>query len=487
MAVFVLTFAVCAVSLTTHRQLGYLRGMADRWLGLGVNQRVHGVLGDGQEPTVFKPPGYPTFIALVLLVRGEAPRPAGEYTSYPPWSELHGLTLRYDPADVARAVSAVYWAQALALAAAAALMFLWLARLARVEVAFVGALLFGLSPHTLILVGFLHYGVLHLLLMIAGALALERALSGQAPSRARLFVAGLVWGLATLVRPVTLLLPPFVLALLLLRRARPWRTALAAAVTFTLGMAAVVAPYTARNYALSGTVVPVSAQVWMNLWAASLAEVPPQPDHIRWKAVREPLMRILKRVPEAPLRTDPETVRDSLRLEAEFRRLTLRNLGRRPRVYAANVASSLWTLVRDMPTVLVKNFQYMGRPEATVRDWYSLGRRQDFHPPGASRASAAMVHALGLFSVAALLIDLRRRDPALQVAATLYVCVVVAHALVWMDLLYYYVKLPFVFAGGFRFVDMALLRLGRHAGRAGETAVLVLLAALGIGLAAWVL
>ena len=485
---FALTLSVCAISLTTHRQLGYLRGMADRWLGLGLNLRVNGVLGDGQEPTVFKPPGYPAFIALVVLVRGEAPQRIGVYTSYPAWSELHGLPLPYDPAAVARAVSAVYWAQAIALSAAAALLFLWLCRVAREPVAFVGALLFGLSPHTLILVGFLHYSVLHLLLMIAGALALEHALASAPPARGRWVLAGMVWGLATLVRPVTLLLPPFVLAVLLLRRrTRPWRTALGAALVFTLGMGAVLAPYTARNYARSGTLIPVSAQVWMNLWAASLSDVPPQPDHIRWKAVREPLMRILKRVPESPLRTDPETVRDSLRLEAEFRRLTIRNLERKPGVYAANVAASLWTLVRDVPTVLVKNFQYMGRPEATVRDWYALDRKQDFHPPGASRASAWMVHVLGLFSLAALIVDLRRRDPALLVTAALWLCVVVAHALVWMDLLYYYVKLPFVFVAGFRFVDLALAWLGRRAGGARETLAHVLLLALGIGLAAWVL
>ncbi len=483
---FALTLSVCAVSLTTHRQLGYLRGLADRWLALGLNQRVHGVLGDGQEPTIFKPPGYPTFIAFVVLVGVEKPRATETFPAYPAWSELHGLMVRYEPADVARIVTAVYWAQALALAAAAALLFLWLARLMRVEVAFVGALLFGLSPHTLILAGFLHYSALHLLLMIAGGVALEWALSGERPSRGRLFAAGLVWGIATLVRPVTLLLPPFLLLALLLRDRR-WRAPAASVLVFTLGMTAVIAPYTVRNYLRSGAIVPVSAQVWMNLWAASLAPVAPQPDHLRWKAVRMPLMRILKRVPESPLRTDPETVRDSLRLEAEFRRLTLRNLGRRPGVYVANFASSLWTLVRDMPTVLVRNFQYLGRPEATVRDWYSPGRVQDFHPPGASRLSAAVVHALGLFSVAALLLDARRRDPALLVAGTLYACVVVAHALVWMDLLYYYVKLPFVFVAGFRFVDQALAWLGGRAGRAWEAVVLVLVTALGVGLAAWVL
>jgi hypothetical protein len=140
-----------------------------------------------------------------------------------------------------------------------------------------------------------------------------------------------------------------------------------------------------------------------------------------------------------------------------------------------------------MPTVLVRNFQYLGRPEATVRDWYAPGRVQGFHPSGASRLSAAMVHVLGLFSVAALVRDARRRDPALLVAATLYACVVVAHALVWMDLLYYYVKLPFVFVAGFRFLDQALAWLGGRAGRAWEALLLVLLTALGVSLAAWVL
>jgi hypothetical protein len=98
-----------------------------------------------------------------------------------------------------------------------------------------------------------------------------------------------------------------------------------------------------------------------------------------------------------------------------------------------------------------------------------------------------MVHALGLFSLAALLVDLRRRDPALLVAGTLWLCVVVAHALVWMDLLYYYVKLPFLFVGGFRFVDLAAGVLGRRAGGAWEAALLVVLLALGLGLTAWVL
>jgi hypothetical protein len=478
---------VCAASVATHRQFGYLRGMADRWFALGLNLRVHGVLGTGPSPTIFKPPGYPAFIAGVLLATRPSPREAAEPTSYPPWSELHALPVPYAEDDVVSAVSAVYWAQALLQSAAAALMFLWLARLARPEVALVGALLFGISPHALVAVGFLHYGALHLFLMTAGALCLQIAVGREPTARGPWLVAGVVWGLATLVRPVTLLLPPFLLAGLLLWRVRRARAALATVGAFTFGMVAVVGPYTVRNHAVSGTVVPVSAQVWMNLWAATLSDVSADPDHLRWKAVREPLMRILKRVPGSRLRTDPESVDDSLRLESEFRRLTLRNLGRRPWVYASNVATSFWTLVAHMPTVLVRNFQYLGRPEATVRDGFAPGRPQDFHAAGASRASAAMVLLLTVFFAAALVADARRRDPALVIAATLYLCVVVAHALVWMDLLYYYVKLPFLFAGGFRFVDLVVGWAGRRFGRMAEAVPLVGLTVAGVGLTAWVL
>ena len=52
--------------------------------------------------------------SLVVLVGADAPRPTETFPAYPAWSDLHGLMVRYEPADVAHVVSAVYWAQALA-------------------------------------------------------------------------------------------------------------------------------------------------------------------------------------------------------------------------------------------------------------------------------------------------------------------------------------------------------------------------------------
>src|SRR5262245_52812788 len=87
-------FVAVAISLSSHRQLGYLRGLSDRWFALGLNLSARAVFGEGDERTVFKPPGYPLLIAAaVRTVLG--PPPEAEPGSFPGDSSLVGLTLPY--------------------------------------------------------------------------------------------------------------------------------------------------------------------------------------------------------------------------------------------------------------------------------------------------------------------------------------------------------------------------------------------------------
>ena len=151
------------------------------------------------------------------------------------------------------------------MAAAATLLFVWLAGWLRPELALAAAILFGLSPLTVAWVGMLHYAALHLLGLVAAMWALQRAF--LAPERRRfMLLTGALVGLLTLVRPVTLVLPAFAFVALLVRARGSWRPALRATALLTLGMAAVILPWTARNYAVSGRFVPVNLQAGVVAW-----------------------------------------------------------------------------------------------------------------------------------------------------------------------------------------------------------------------------
>lgn len=152
-----------------------------------------------------------------------APTPSRGFPSrFPATSELEGLVVPYEPSYLERAARIVYWSNAVLLAAAASLLFIWLSDCFRRGVALVAGLLFGLNPYSVILAGVLHYSILHLLAVIAGCYLLHRAMRREdgRPSWA-LLAAGIAWGLATLIRPMTVILPPFVFGALLLRSGSP--------------------------------------------------------------------------------------------------------------------------------------------------------------------------------------------------------------------------------------------------------------------------
>jgi Dolichyl-phosphate-mannose-protein mannosyltransferase len=365
--VFAATLALADGSVAGHRQLGYMRGLADRWLALALNLAAHGVFGNGSEATVFKPPGYPAFLSSLLMLTLGSPPPADAPTRFPNASELAGLAVPLEASYVQRAVRVVYWSHAIVLALTAGLFFLWLSEFVRDSVALAGSLLFGLNPYSVILVGMLHYSLLHLFTLVAACYLLYRALRG--PSRAwPMVAAGVAFGIVTLVRPSTLALPPFVFLALLLRSGFSWSRSLRTGALYTAGMILALAPWTARNHAVTGRVIPVNAQLWMNVWAATARPVDIQPNHYRWKALRDRWMVILKRVPAQRLVTNPESVSDNLALEAELRDVSLRNLERRPEVYAQNVLRSFVTFNLRINSVLVKVFQHLQQPGAVIKD-----------------------------------------------------------------------------------------------------------------------
>jgi hypothetical protein len=424
---------------------------------MALHFAAEGTVGKGGEPTVFKPPGYPVFGGLLLRAALGAPPFEPERSPRGIAPDWQWLVPPWVPAYLARGVGVLHAAQLVCVAAAAALLFLWLARLTSRGAALTGALLFGANPGTLAIAGTVHYAVLHLTLIVAGGLLLQRGLDDVTPRRGRLVAAGVVWGLATLVRPIALLLPP-VAAVAIGLLVRPARRGAAAWSWLVLGMALVVAPYAARNLALSGRLIPVNAQAWAVLFSATARKASAQPNHFRYKEVREEQMEVQSRVAARTLDEawEPYDVENNLALESAYRAAALENLRQRPGVYLYNLGQSTLTLLLDMPTIYVDLFCRKQRSPHRWPQWYWPGTPQDALRTWSGGLFLAGTRVLTALGALGLWIALRRRDRALLAPLAVAVTLGAAHALTWMDVTYYYVKLPFLVIFGLYGLDRAL-------------------------------
>ena len=459
---FLLSLATGAWSLATHRQLEGLGGMVDEWFLVGLNLRVHGTLGiEPGRPDVVLAPGYPVFAAALAAL---SPAPSAVTTAY-----------------LRRSMGLLFAAQAVLLAASAAALFLWLSNRLGTPAALAAGTILGTNPYTVALVGLLHYDVLHIALLVAGSWALQEACDRRERSTWPFVAAGAIWGAATLVRPVTLILPFFVAAgLLLLEGLRP-RRVLRATAAFVLGMALIVSPFTIRNRALTGRWVAVNAEGWMALWGSTARVLGIHPNHYNWGELYvDDFLPIFRRVTGEPTYSRHAFIDHTLALDDAFREAALANIRERPGIYATNGLRSFAAFNLGFNSVLVRVFQHLQRtPAWPSQDWFSVGRSQDFLPRPAGTGVDVFVGLLTLLAGAGLVVGALRRDPGLVAAAAVYACLCAAHSLVYMDLMYYYAKVPFLLVFG----AWALARLPKREGAWAATG----LASLSLLLTAFVL
>ena len=423
--VFLFTMAAAGYLLLVRRPLLTLGGLTDEWLPLGYNLAAYGTLGWGSEPILLRPPGYPAFIAGVLRLATRVPA-------------------RLTPSYHVIAIALVLLAQAVLLAVTAALLFAWLRRRVGNALAFAAALLYGLNPYSLVLPGLLHYDVLHLFLLVAGCAALDLALARADDTLSPLAAAGALWGIAALVRPVTLPLPLFVLVMILARGLRGRRAA-TAALAFSLAMAAVIAPWTARNYGLTGRLIPINVQGWAVLWGSTVMPFRLDPNQYQWAAVAAAHMRPIHRRVTGKEYDYPGYLEHNVALEAAYKEDALRNLGRQPQVYLWNVARGFLSLSLQINTSLVSVFQRIQRTgEMVSQTWFWEHAEAERRETRTSRATGVLAALLTVLAGIGIARGVARRDPFLLVPGLVYLCVAGAHTLVLVDFMYYYVRLPFL-------------------------------------------
>jgi hypothetical protein len=374
---------------------------------------------------VLRAPGYPLFVAGVLALALEKPG---------------GVSHEY----MVRGASAIYAAQAVLMALAGMLLFLWLSDFVSRGTAFSAGLLMATNPYAVTLVGLVHYSVLHLFLLVAGCLALHRMLSTDAPRRGAALAAGLVWGCATLVRSTTLILPPFVLLLLLLRT-RSLRRSFSAALVFTAGMGLAIAPVAIRNYRVSHRFVPVNLQAAAVLWGSTVKPLPIDPDSYRWYEIGDELVRVMAPVTGEPGYSYEAFVRHHLRLEDEFAKEALKNIELHPAVYLGNSLRNFVSFLRDTSSILIRVFGYSQPPRPWVDAmWFRRGTPRGFLPVQPAAAYAQLGAALTVLAALGLALALARHDTLALAPAAVFLCLASAHAVTHMDLLFYYQRLPFV-------------------------------------------
>jgi 4-amino-4-deoxy-L-arabinose transferase-like glycosyltransferase len=365
-------------------------------------------LAPAGESSLLRPPGYVAFLRLVGFFSG-------------------GL-------DLAN-FRAIYFAQALVLGLGTVAVFLVARRFLEESAAFLLALAFGCHPLAVALVGYVHYDLLHIGLLALSTLGVVLAFDRERLSWRWAVAAGVVVGLATLTRPVTLFFPAtLALALAWLRLGIPrerWLTWVA----FTAAMALTLAPRTLGNFQRTGRFIPVNAQTGAAFWPMTATALHPDSDNFPWVPLWQQ-----RGAPALAARLGPAAQNSDvfqqqpLPVDAALSSLAAEQFRAQPAVYFQNVARNLvffWT--GDSRRVL-RAFQFYQFVEKTP-------------PPDAPpvRYFICLSAALHLLAAVGLLIGCWRRQPVIMLAGSLFFSLWALHALVYLDARYLYARLPFLF------------------------------------------
>lgn len=444
---FAAVLGLAVASVLRNPQLGVLAGVADEYFNLGARLRVTGTLGIGpNEPSALRPPGYPAFVAAVLwaFVDPPARMPLAAY--------------------LAQGEQAVYLAQAVLLSLASTALYLWLRTRLQDAASWAAGLALGMNPFSVALVGLLHYDLLHWLLLVLACWATDEALrSGRLPA---LTGAGVVWGLANLVRPVTQLLPVFVFLALWIVCRRPARQALGSSAALGLGLALALMPWTIRNHAVTGRLVAGADNPWATLWGQTAWHQPAQPNRYAWfELYKAGFMPVFTRATGLPAYDYAAHNRRIREVEQVFREESLRNVRGRPLVYAGNVARAFASFCLETNSVLLGAYGRLradaraGRAPEVRQAWFHRGDPEalPMTPLAASYAAwFALVTAAGAMGLG---LGLRSRDTLAASTASVFVCVGITHSLVFLHLLHYYTKTPLVL--GWTAVALSRLAVSR--------------------------
>jgi 4-amino-4-deoxy-L-arabinose transferase-like glycosyltransferase len=430
---FTLSFSIGLYSIRENRQLGYLSGLSEGYLRYGTNLQKNGSFyWEEGVPFVFRPPGYIFFIASVL--------------------ECNEFVLKVGQTfNIALATSpkrALMTSQAVLLALSSCFLFLWMGIHFAKSVSFVVAALFGCNPYMLVLIGMYHYDILHVFLTIVSCYCTSLAIERDSKRKWPLFAAGVLWGITTLTRPMTLLLPVFALGMFLIKNRFVLRKSAIQAGLLTLGILIVVAPYTVRNYVVSGDFIPVNSQSGTALWSGTVKKMEANPNRYRWWDIWYKYgTPVSARVTGNPKYNYSEYVANSSAINKEFFSEALANIEKQPDIYFHNVWNNFISFNIHINGVYVSCFEHLKKPGTRLKrkDWFSLNPPKVHFQSLSEKVFEYLTFGLTILSLLAVAIAIRNRDTSILVASAAYLCFCFSHSVTYLEMMYYYIKMPFLF------------------------------------------
>ncbi len=462
---FSATYTICCYSVQNREQLGSLKGLSEEYFRLGTyHYKTGNLYFDESVPFVFRPPGYIYFISVLHSFKAT-------------WTDV--LT-RILGINVPRSgYIFLYYAQGLLLALSTILLFLWLSYGVRRDIAFMLSLLFGCNPYTVILVGLAHYEILHIFLTLAACLILHLGLKTKRVRSIVIAASGILFGLTTLTRPMTLIFPAFALILFYLFYRKSRGVFLRSFAVFTISMVVTILPYTVRNYSITGRIIPVNAQMGSSVWASTEMKLPVDANRFRWWTVwRKHGLKIYKQATNNKHYKYEEYVKNIVKIEDAFKKRAAQNILDKPEVYAYNVAHTFKTFNVDINSVFIKYFQARQIPDKKVTKYvFDISDAQDFHHSDDADTFEVFIAILTVFSMLALMIAIKKRDLFMLVPGAVYLCFLAAHTVTYMDLMYYYIKVPFLFFFSAYFISAVgrlTIKVPRHSWSVSPAYLLIL-------------
>jgi hypothetical protein len=376
---------------------------------IGQNLRSTGSLTIDDVPSIFRPPGYPGFVAFSLWV--------GDLVSIP-----KGVP---EKRASDRDQRIVVFAQGFLLGAMAAALFFWTSLWSE-RVAAVGiALAAVLNPYSLALANLVSYHLLFVVLTIFSTLGLLllRRFSSSGPTAVGV---GIFWGLTSLVKPVTLVIPLFVAPLMLLRL--PSRPAIKSNVLVLIGMICIVGPYVGRNYMITGQPI-ITAQSGFAFWGSSVEKVASDKPFLVWQPIWWKYgMPIFTKITGSTEYSGPLLNAYAVQLNAEFSKEARHNIIAAPEIYLYNILRNFISF--NLDTMGFWNRIFIAdnkRFAVTLSDFWSI--------------------SLMTLAAAGLIWGCIKKDDDAMIVTTIYMGIVVAHSISFATEVYTIAKLPLILLG----------------------------------------
>lgn len=384
----------------------------------------------GGVPFLARPPGYIYFVAFVFSIADQLARLGAAVG--PTAADLITKT------DL---LKAVFVAQVIVHALNAVVLYLWAGRLMHRRIALFIALCFGTSIYWLVQLASVHYAVWHLFLVLAGGYLWTRAWLDRGNSMPA-FLSGLLWGCATLVRPVTLMLPLFAVPAAFLSSPPDRRWVLRFSLLFVLGMFLVIGPHTFQNYRQTGRLIFVNAQAGVALWSGSQPHPGISPNKYFWATLFPDFEKIYQDTTGEAYTFDGY-IRHNLELEDEFKRRAWLNVRNQPGTYVKNIIVNLKDFAVGVDSAYIT--QFLSRKYAKkYEDLPAHGR------PAMARELwpyKGLIIFMTVLTGLAVYFAANARYSLMVIPAAVLFCYGLGHALTLLDIHYYYFKQPFLYLG----------------------------------------